>query len=130
MREQVLQLLKALGVTGADQDPILDFVIKAATNTIKNATNQPAIPDGLVTAAVYNATGQYLTFVKSVGKLKIDGLDFEQFEGVVKQIQEGDTNVVFAVGEGDTPEGRLDGLISWLNGYGREQWNRFRRLVW
>ena len=130
MRDQVVQLLKALGVTGADQDPILDFVIRAATDTIKNATNQPAVPDGLITAAVYNSAGQYLTFVKSVGKLNIEGLDFEQFEGVVKQIQEGDTNVVFAVGEGNTPEGRLDDLISWLNNYGREHWNRFRRLVW
>lgn len=128
MRDKAIDLLKALGVTGADSDPLLDFVIQSVTDTIQNATNQPAIPDGLVSAAVYNVVGQYLNFTKNAGKLNMDAVDLD---GGVKQIQEGDTNVVFAIGEGDmTPEGRLEQLISWLINYGRDQYNRYRRLSW
>lgn len=128
MRDKAVDLLKALGVTGADSDPLLDFVIQSVTDTIQNATNQPAIPDGLVSAAVYNVVGQYLNFTKNAGKLNMDAVDLD---GGVKQIQEGDTNVVFAIGEGDmTPEGRLEQLISWLITYGRDQYNRYRRLSW
>lgn len=126
MREQILELLTALGVTGADSDPLLDLVIQSVTDTIKNGTNQDVIPVGLESAAVYNAVGQYMKFKKNVGQLT--GFDLE---GAVKQIQEGDTNVVFAVGEGDmTPEGRLESLISWLTVYGKDQYYRYRRLLW
>ena len=49
----------------------------------------------------------------------------------VKQIQEGDTNTVFALGEGDqTPEQRLNHLIDWLRTAGADQFARFRKLVW
>ena len=126
LREKAIALLDALGVAGAEADPILDLVIQSVTDSVKNATNQKEMPEGLHTAAVYNTAGQYLRFKKNTGQL--DGFDLD---GAVKQIQQGDTNTVFAIGEGDmTPEGRLESLISWMTGIGRDQYNRYRRLLW
>ena len=70
--------------------------------------------------------GQYLSLKKNLGQL--EGFDLE---AAVKQIQEGDTNTVFAIGEGNTtPEQRLDTLINYLmNGRTRE-FIKYRRLVW
>lgn len=126
MREEAVKLLAALGVTVPDSDAVLDFVIRGVEETIRNETNQKGVPDGLKTAAVYMAAGQYLLVMKGAGKL--EGFDLE---AAVKQIQEGDTSVTYAVGEGTkTTEQRLDALLSWLAGYGREQFPRYRRLVW
>ena len=116
----------AFGVTGAADDPLLDFIISTVTERIKNETNQPAIPEGLNRLAVEMVAGQYLSLKKGSGQL--EGFDLE---AAVKQIQEGDTNTVFAIGEGNTtPEQRLDTLINYLmNGRTRE-FIKYRRLVW
>ena len=126
MREDVVALLDAFGVMGAADDPLLDFIISTVTERIKNETNQPAIPEGLNRLAVEMVAGQYLSLKKGSGQL--EGFDLE---AAVKQIQEGDTNTVFAIGEGNTtPEQRLDALINYLmNGRTRE-FIRYRRLVW
>jgi len=52
-------------------------------------------------------------------------------DAAVKSIQEGDTNITFALGEGSsTPEQRLNSLIDYLiNGRIGEIY-RYRRLVW
>lgn len=126
MREDAVALLNAFGVTVADADPLLDFIISAVTERIKNETNQPAIPEGLNRLAMEMVAGQYLSLKKGSGQL--EGFDLE---AAVKQIQEGDTNTVFAIGEGNTtPEQRLDALINYLmNGRTRE-FIKYRRLVW
>ena len=126
MRGDVVALLDAFGVTGAADDPLLDFIIATVTERIKNETNQPAIPEGLNRLAVEMVAGQYLSLKKGSGQL--EGFDLE---AAVKQIQEGDPNTVFAIGEGNTtPEQRLDTLINYLmNGRTRE-FIKYRRLVW
>lgn len=119
-------MLAALGVTGAADDPLLDIVISNVQYRVQNETNQKELPEGLVSVAVYMAVGEYLNMKKVSGQL--DGFDLD---AAIKQIQEGDTNTVFAIGDGSsTPEQRLDALISYLiNGRTRELY-RFRRLVW
>ena len=84
------------------------------------------MPEGLVSVAVYMAVGEYLNMKKVSGQL--DGFDLE---AAIKQIQEGDTNTVFAIGDGNlTPEQRLNSLIDYLtNGRSRELY-RFRKFVW
>lgn len=126
MRDNVISLLIAFGVTGAETDPLIDFVIDSVAERIKNETNLTSIPDGLTKLAVEMAVGQYLSLKKSLGQL--EGFDLET---AIKQIQEGDTNTVFAIGEGSTtPEQRLDSLINYLiNGRTRE-FIRYRRVVW
>ncbi len=119
-------MLAALGVTGAADDPLLDIVIRNVQYRVQNETNQSELPEGLVSVAVYMAVGEYLNMKKVSGQL--EGFDLD---AAIKQIQEGDTNTVFAIGDGSsTPEQRLDALISYLiNGRTREFY-RFRRFVW
>jgi len=126
LREQVIAMLTALGVTGAAEDPLLDIVISNVQYRVQNKTNRKDMPEGLVSVAVYMAVGEYLNMKKVSGQL--GGFDLD---AAIKQIQEGDTNTVFAIGDGSsTPEQRLDALISYLiNGRTREFY-RFRRLVW
>lgn len=126
MREDVISLLNAFGVTGAEADPLIDFVLDSVVERVKNETNLNTIPEGLKKLAVEMVLGQYLSLKKNLGQL--EGFDLE---AAVKQIQEGDTNTVFAIGEGNTtPEQRLDALINYLmNGRTRE-FIKYRRLVW
>lgn len=126
MREDAVALLNAFGVSGAADDPLLDFIISTVTERVKNETNQPAIPEGLHRLAVEMVAGQYLSLKKGSGQL--EGFDLE---AAVKQIQEGDTNTVFAVGEGSaTPEQRLDALINYLLNGRTHEFIKYRRLVW
>ena len=66
-------------------------------------------------------------------KLKKDSGQLGEFDldAAVKSIQEGDTNITYAIGDGNlTPEQRLDNLIEHLmNGRTRE-FIRYRRLIW
>lgn len=128
MLDDVIALLEALGVSGAGDDPLIPYMINSVTERVKNETNQDTIPDGLHWVSVELVVGEYLTFKKNAGQLDMNGLDFE---AAIKQIQEGDTNTVFAIGEGNTtPEQRLDTLINYLmNGRTRE-FIKYRRLVW
>lgn len=126
MRDQVISMLTALGVTGAATDPLLDILLQNVQQRILNKTNQSVIPEGLESVAVYMAVGEYLNMKKTVGQLT--GFDLD---AAIKQIQEGDTNITFALGEGSsTPEQRLNSLIDYLiNGRIGEIY-RYRRLVW
>lgn len=126
MRDQVISMLTALGVTGAVTDPLLDILLQNVQQRILNKTNQSVIPEGLESVAVYMAVGEYLNMKKTVGQLT--GFDLD---AAIKQIQEGDTNTVFAIGEGSlTPEQRLNGLIDYLINGRSDELYRYRKLVW
>lgn len=126
MRDQVISMLTALGVTGAATDPLLDILLQNVQQRILNKTNQSVIPEGLKSVAVYMAVGEYLNMKKTVGQLT--GFDLD---AAIKQIQEGDTNTVFAIGEGSlTPEQRLNGLIDYLINGRSDELYRYRKLVW
>ena len=128
MLDDVIALLEALGVSGAGGDPLIPYMINSVTERVKNETNQPEIPEGLHWLTVELVVGEYLTFKKNAGQLDMNGLDFE---AAIKQIQEGDTNTVFATGEGSlTPEQRLELLIARLTRDRSREFIRYRRLVW
>ena len=75
MREQVIAILTALGVTGAADDPLLDMVITNVQWRIKNLTNLREVPEGLESMAVSMAVGEYLNMKKANGQL--EGFDLE-----------------------------------------------------
>lgn len=126
MRDQAISMLTALGVTWVVGDPLLDILLQNVQQRILNKTNQSVIPEGLESVAVYMAVGEYLNMKKTVGQLT--GFDLD---AAIKQIQEGDTNTVFAIGEGSlTPEQRLNGLIDYLINGRSDELYRFRKLVW
>ena len=127
MRDKAVAMLTALGVAGAADDPLLDIVLNNVQWRIKNLSNLSEIPEGLESLAVSMAVGEYLNMKKANGQL--EGFDLDA--AAVKSIQEGDTNITFALGEGSsTPEQRLNSLIDYLiNGRIGEIY-RYRRLVW
>ncbi|MBU3820311.1 MAG: hypothetical protein H9864_08105 [Candidatus Faecalibacterium intestinavium] len=123
-----MSFLSALGLTDAGEAPLLALTVENVLHRIQNETGaQPPFPAGLENIADSMAAGEYLRTRKAAGQLTLEGVDLD---AAVKQLQEGDTSVTFAAGEGSqTPEQRLDGLIDALLGRAREL-SRYRRLVW
>lgn len=127
MLDDVAALLWALGVKAYSTDALLVLTCEAVEEQLCNLTNLSAVPDGLHTMAVEMAAGKYLRALKNAGKL--DGFDLDT--AAVKSIQEGDTNISYAIGEGSTtPEQRLDALITALTSPRLNEIYRYRRLVW
>ena len=129
MLEKVKDRLKSFGYELQDGDELsLVFAVQKVENTVKNDCNTPSIPDGLVNIAVDMAVGEFLTAKKTFAPDSIAGLDLEM---VVKQIQTGDTNTVFATGEGSlTPEQRLNAFLNYLLTYGRDEFSCYRKIRW
>lgn len=129
MLEKAIELLTALGIEGAAEDPLLSLIADAVDESLKNKTNQKKLPKELTMTGAFRIVGQYLRLLKNSGKLtELNGMTFET---AVKQIQEGDTNVVFGYGSGDmTPQQQLEAAIDWLLEYGKDTLYRHRRLVW
>lgn len=129
MLERVKERLESLGYVLKDGDEvILTFSIQKAENTIKNDCNVPSIPDGLMNIAIDMAIGEFLTAKKTFVPADLEGFDLEY---AVKQIQTGDTNTVFATGEGSmTPEQRLTSFIHYLLTYGRAEFSCYRKIRW
>ena len=129
MLEAVKQRLQSFGFKVKKRDEaLLSFSVQKAESTVKNECNVPQVPDGLRSIAVDMAVGEFLLAKKAFAPADIAGLDLDI---AVKQIQQGDTNTVFAVGEGSqTPEQRLDSLIDRLLNGGREQFSCYRRIRW
>lgn len=129
MLKRVKERLESFGYALLDGDEvILTFSIQKVENTIKNDCNVSSIPDGLLNIAIDMVIGEFLTAKRTFSPDDIAGLNLDF---AVKQIQTGDTNTVFAVGEGSaTPEQRLTSFISYLLSYGRAEFSAFRRIRW
>ncbi len=129
MLEKVKERLKSFGCELQEEDEFaLSFLIQRVENTIKNDCNTPSIPDGLVNIAVDMAVGEFLMTKKTFSPDSIGGLDLDM---AVKQIQTGDTNTVFATGEGSlTAEQRLDAFLNYLLTYGRSEISCYRKIRW
>lgn len=134
METEIAAFLTALGVPNpADaplmEDPVLWMASRNTLAKIQNDTGvQPPFPEGLENIAVSMAAGFFLAAKKAAGQLNLEGVDLD---AAVKQIQEGDTSVTFAAGEGSqTPEQRLDSLIDRLTAGREKELVRYRRLIW
>lgn len=129
MLNRAKERLSALGYEFKKADePILSFSVQKAADTVKNECNLPDVPEGLFCAAVDMAVGEFLMAKKAFAPDDISGIDLD---AAVKQLQIGDTNTSFAIGEGNlTAEQRLDLLINRLLNSGREQFSCYRRIRW
>jgi len=134
MLEDVTARLASFGYIVTEADAwVLGFIIQKVENHIKNdcgvydsVTKTIVIPDGLHQIAVDMVVGEFLFSKKSTGQLTGFNLD-----AAIKQIQEGDTNITYAIGSGDsTPEQRLDALISYLLNYGKNELVSYRCIKW
>ena len=129
MLERIKERLQSIGYAVKDSDDItINFAMQKVENTIKNDCNISAIPDGLMHIAIDMVVGEFLMSKKTFAP--DDLLNFN-LDAAIKQIQEGDTNISFAVGEGSkTDEQRLDGFIDYLLNYGRDEFITYRRFRW
>ena len=132
MAEMKKRLRERLAAFGYELQPadeaLLVFALDKAVGSIKNDCNLADLPEGLQRIAVEWAAGEFLQAKKAFAPDDLAGLDLE---AAVKQIQAGDTTVVFAAGEGSqTPEQRLNGLINYLLSYGRSELACYRRFRW
>lgn len=127
--ETVKERLKSFGYEVKESDEFsLTFCVEKVRNTIKNEINWSYVPEGLEHVAVDMIVGEFLLVKKTFAP---DDLAMFNLDYAVKQIQTGDTNTVFAVGEGTmTPEQRLTAFINYLLSYGKAEFNSFRRLRW
>ncbi|MBS5166297.1 MAG: hypothetical protein KHY77_11150 [Butyricicoccus pullicaecorum] len=126
MHEKTSDFLTALGIAGTEHDPLLYAVVSNIEYRVLNETNT-ALPmtEELESIAVYLAVGEYLQCKKVCGQLT--GIDLTP---QVKQLQEGDTSIQYAIGTGNlTPEQRLEQMVDWFQKRGRELY-KFRKLVW
>ena len=127
--DAVKDRLKSLGYeVKADDEFALTFCVEKVRSTIKNEINWQDVPEGLEHIAVDMAAGDFLLSKKTFAPNDLVGFDLDY---AVKQIQTGDTNTVFATGEGSlTPEQRLTAFINYLLSYGKAEFNSFRRIRW
>ncbi|MFY0521301.1 hypothetical protein ACOMCU_26275 [Lysinibacillus sp. UGB7] len=131
MLEDVKVRLKSLGVTVSSEpsnpdEIMLEFCIIKVTNHINNQTNLTEIPQGLHEIAVDMVVGEFLYAKKSMGSLDVETLNLE---AVVKQIQEGDTNTVFAIEANSTPEAQFNAFIAYLQ-HNEVDFARYRVMLW
>lgn len=117
MRDKVVLLLTALGVKDI-VDALLSIALQAVEKELRNKTNQPQVPEGLESVAVYRAAGQYLSLAHATGQLS----DFD-FSGAVQSIKEGDTTVTFLDGAADVET--FSNAVSAMTQYGADQINRY-----
>lgn len=129
MLERIKERLQSMGYAVKDSDDMaINFAMQKVENTIKNDCNISAIPDGLMNIAIDMVVGEFLMSKKTFAPN--DLLNFN-LDAAIKQIQEGDTNISFAVGEGSkTDEQRLDSFIDYLLNYGRNEFITYRRFRW
>ena len=127
----VVMRLSALGVAlssapSSSDDMLLKHAIDKVTSHIKNQTNLLSVPKGLKEIAIDMVVGEFLLTKKAMGLLDVETLNFE---AVVKQIQEGDTNTIFAVEANRTPEAYFDAFILYLQ-HGNTDFLKYRVLTW
>lgn len=131
MLDDVKERLKSLGVPISSEPSssdgfLLSFAIDKVTNHIKNQTNKNEIPDGLKEVAVDMAVGEFLFTKKSMGQLEIESINFEPF---AKQVQDGDTNVSYAIENESTPEAKFESFINYLR-HNEVDFVKYRVLTW
>ena len=127
MEEKLNELLEAMELTELEDDPLTAYVLSSVTERLLNETNLSALPEGLACMGAELALGELLRLKKSMGTLDIEGMNLD---AAVKQLQEGDTSITFAVEDSSSPEQRLDALIASLTTDRMREVIRYRRLVW
>lgn len=71
--EKIATFLSALGLTGAEDDPLLPLTVENVRYRVQNETGvQPPFPEGLENIAVSMAAGFYLAAKKAAGQLNLE----------------------------------------------------------
>lgn len=125
--ENVRGRLTQLGYVASDEDnEQIEFELSKTINYVKNYCNITEIPSILNLRILDRTCAEFLFYKKNSGSL--EGFNYE---AVIKSIKEGDTQIQYAVGQGeDTPENRFDAFVKQLE-RGFDKWcTPHRRLRW
>lgn len=124
LRKRVLKRLDSLGYPSQEADSrFLDILTEKVLDYAKSITNRKKLPEHLDIACSDLICAEFLQMCKDTGSLPDGGFIRE-----VKQIQEGDTNVVFDSGK--TKEQVFDLMISKLSNDAKQTILRARRIAW
>ena len=111
MNELVINRLEWFGYEVVHSDLLtIKFIIEKIENKVKTDCNIDEIPEKLNNVLVDMVVGNFFIEKKTFDP---DSLKSINFENVIKQIQEGDTNITFS-DNSKTPEQRFDELINYL----------------
>lgn len=127
IRENVIDRLKQLGYTATEGDyGHIDFELVKTINYVLNYCNINSVPELIEPRLVDRVCADFLFYKKNSGSM--NGFNYD---AVIKSIKEGDTQIQYAVGQGeDTPENRFDTFVKSLE-RGFDKWiTPYRRLRW
>lgn len=125
--KDVRDRLVQLGYTASEEDTAqISFELSKTVNYVKNYCNIDEIPPIVNLRLIDRVCADFLYYKKNSGSL--EGFNYD---AVIKSIREGDTQIQYAVGQGeDTPENRFDAFVKQLE-RGFDKWiTRHRRLKW
>lgn len=127
--KMIVQRLLNFGLKLVESDNwIVMFCMNKAINHVKNSANISVIPSELYEIIVDRICGEFLFNKHKSNQLTLDNFDFDI---AVKQLQEGDTTIQFAINEGsETDEQKLTSLINYLITYGEGDLICYRKLKW
>lgn len=127
VRENIIKRLSQFGYTATEADyEQIDFELQLTLNYVMNYCHITSVPEILDPRITDRVCAYFLSYKKNSGTL--EGFDYDT---VIKSIKEGDTQIQYAVGQGeDTPENRYDKFLQSLE-RGFDKWiTPHRRLVW
>ena len=126
MNELVINRLKWFGYEVVHSDLLnIKFIAEKIENKVKTDCNIDEIPEELNNVLADMVVGNFFLEKKTFDP---DSLKSINFESVIKQIQEGDTNITFS-DNSKTPEQRFDELINYL--INKEyDFSCYRRIRW
>ena len=124
----ITERLDTYGYAVTDFDKsMINFLIRKTEYYIADRCNTSEIPDGLEAAAIDFVLGEFMLEKKAADSTFMNAIDFEP---MIKGIQEGDTNVTYAVGDNATPEQRFDTLVNRLTSLGEKDFAPYRKMRW
>lgn len=125
----VVQRLLSFGLKLEENDNwLIVFSINKVFNHIINFCNVIEVPEKLYELAIDRICGEFLLNKKQTNQLTSENFNLSI---AVKTIQEGDTNITFATGEGsETDETKLNSLIDYLMNKWEDDLLCYRKLKW
>lgn len=109
-----------------EDEALIQSLKQKIEKSIMNLCNINEIQKNIEQIVTQRVCGEYLFFMKNSNRLSNFDID-----NTVKQIQEGDVNIVFAFGNGVlTNEQRIDYIINYMINYGKEELISYRCLKW
>lgn len=126
----IVKRLTMLGYSPKDTDKdLIEFNLTETLNYVVNQCNFPdysAIPRIIEPRIIDRVCSDILMQKKNSGQL--EGFDYE---GTIKTIKEGDTQIQFGTSnDGETPESRFDNLVDSLNRTFDKWISLHRRIKW